>query len=216
MSPAETRIVLVRHGQSGAQVDGILSGHDTCTGLSDLGREQAARLHDRLARTGELADTAALYSSILPRAVETATIIAPALGAGVAAAGEPVAECAFCEIHVGEAEGVRWDDIGERFPDFDGWADPTAVPFPGSESVVDLQARVADRLAQVAADHPGERVVVVAHGGVIGASFAALGGSSAKVANDAAYELVNTSLTEWRGSGDEWTLVRFNDAAHTL
>ena len=44
-----TRIVLVRHGESRAQELGILGGHDGCTGLSDLGREQVGRLRDRLA-----------------------------------------------------------------------------------------------------------------------------------------------------------------------
>ena len=75
-----TRIVLVRHGESRAQELGILGGHDGCQGLSDLGREQVGELRDRLAATGELADASALYSSMMPRAIETAEILAPALG----------------------------------------------------------------------------------------------------------------------------------------
>ena len=76
-----TQLVLVRHGQSQAQVDGFVSGHDTCRGLSPLGHRQAEALRDRLATTGELAPVDALYTSILPRAMETAATIAPPLGA---------------------------------------------------------------------------------------------------------------------------------------
>ena len=75
-----TRLFIVRHGQSQAQVDRIVSGHDTCTGLSPLGWSQANALRDRLMRTGELRDATGLYSSILPRAIETAQTISPAVG----------------------------------------------------------------------------------------------------------------------------------------
>ena len=51
-----TRLILIRHGESNAQTGGFMSGHNTCTGLSDLGRKQAGALHDRLATTGELKD----------------------------------------------------------------------------------------------------------------------------------------------------------------
>lgn len=69
-----TRIVLVRHGESRAQELGFLGGHDGCQGLSDRGRRQAVLLRDRLRSTGELADASVLYSSLMPRAVETAAI----------------------------------------------------------------------------------------------------------------------------------------------
>ena len=106
-----TRIVLVRHGESRAQELGILGGHDGCTGLSDLGREQVGLLRDRLAATGELADATALYSSLMPRAIETAEILAPALG-GL----EVRRECDFCEGHPGEADGLTWAELDERYP----------------------------------------------------------------------------------------------------
>ena len=63
-------------------IDRIVSGHDTCEGLSERGHEQAARLRDRLLRTDELRDATAMFTSILPRAIETAATIAPALGTG--------------------------------------------------------------------------------------------------------------------------------------
>src|SRR6476619_4483530 len=99
-----TRVFVIRHGESQAQAAHILSGHDTCTGLTDLGRAQVGALNARLLRTGALGPVDAVYTSILPRARETAMILQPALG-GLAAR----AECDWCEIHSGVAEGMDFD-----------------------------------------------------------------------------------------------------------
>src|SRR5215218_610345 len=100
-----TRLVLVRHGESMATVDGVVGGHQGCRGLSDRGRRQAEALRDRLVATGEIrADV--LMASVLPRAVETAEIMAPALG-GLAVEQE----CDLCEIHPGEGDGLAWSEF---------------------------------------------------------------------------------------------------------
>jgi len=75
-----TRLILVRHGESEVTVRRVIGGPRSCTGLSPLGVQQAERLRDRLAETGELAAATALFASEYPRAVETAEIIAPTLG----------------------------------------------------------------------------------------------------------------------------------------
>jgi len=51
---SKTRIVLVRHGESIVTVNRVLGGPRTCSGLSELGKLQAARLRDRIAQTQEL------------------------------------------------------------------------------------------------------------------------------------------------------------------
>jgi probable phosphoglycerate mutase len=205
-----TRLVLVRHGESQAQVEGFMSGHDTCTGLSDRGREQARALHDRLARTQELGTVDALYTSVLPRAIETAEIIAPAFG-GVPAPPE----CDWCEIHAGEAEGLAWEEIQARYPraEFDYRA-PFRSRVPGAETWAEFLLRAGRRLHRVADDHPGQRVVVVAHGGIIAASFATLADLPLRTVDALTPATVNTSLTEWQVRDGEWSLVRYNDAAH--
>jgi probable phosphoglycerate mutase len=201
--------VLIRHGESVAQVEGFLSGHDTCRGLSSTGKAQAGALRDRLAASGELRDVDTLYTSILPRTIETAEIISPALG-GVA----PSEECDWCEIHSGEAEGMTWDAFRERYPVQSEPHDPFLPRIPGAETWAEFAVRAGTRLRRVAAEHRGERVVVVCHGGIVAASFIALGdlplGSVSALAN----ETVNTSLTEWRHADGRWRLVRYNDAAH--
>lgn len=205
----DTRLVLVRHGESVAQVEGFLSGHDTCRGLSDAGRAQVAALRDRLTASGELGEVDAVYTSILPRTIETAAILGPALGAAT-----PQAECDWCEIHGGEAEGLTWPEIQERFPLQGDPADPFRPRMPGAETWAEFFVRAGARLRRVADEHPGERVVVVCHGGIIGASFIALGDLPIKTALALTHESINTSMTEWRWTGKHWRLVRFNDAAH--
>lgn len=213
MSPPDarpsTRLILIRHGESVAQEQGFLSGHDTCKGLSDTGRTQMLTLLDRLLATGELGDVDAVYTSILPRAIESAEIIAPALG-GVT----PQPECDWCEIHAGDAEGLTWPEFREQFPVVGDLDDPFRTRATGAETWAEFYVRAGARLRRIAREHPGERVVVVCHGGIIGASFIALGDLPLRTGNAMTYETVNTSITEWRHTGTDWRLVRYNDAAH--
>jgi broad specificity phosphatase PhoE len=211
MTAPDTQLVIIRHGQSNANVSGLLSGHDTCTGLSDLGKQQAARLRDRLARTRELAPTDAIYTSILPRAIETAAIIAPALGGPA-----PIAECDWCEIHAGEAEGLTYEEFQKRFPAIGHPDDPFLRRIPGGETWAEFSARVGGRLQRVAHEHPGMRVVVVGHGGTVGASFVALGDLSIGQSIAITRDTINSSITEWRHTQHGWRLIRYNDAAHLL
>jgi probable phosphoglycerate mutase len=212
-----TRIVLVRHGESRAQELGVVGGHKGCTGLSDLGRRQVELLRDRLASTGELKGTAALYASLMPRAVETAAIIAPALG------GHEVSqECDFCEHHPGEGDGLRWEEYEERYPMTAGW-DPDTRRDPGGETWNEMHERVGRGLDALVERHPGETVVVACHGGVIVQSMFRWLGLEAGGGDRAWISPINTSLTEWRFGANpyrkgtlEIELVRFNDAAHLV
>ncbi len=134
-APAATRIVLVRHGEAVCNVSGVCGGPVGCTGLTDRGRAQVAVLRDRLTETGELAGTDVLYSSVLPRAVETARILAPALaGPDGAGSGEPVQECGFCELHPGDADGLDWAAFSARFGNPDWDVDPGREIAPGGRA----------------------------------------------------------------------------------
>ena len=82
-----SRIVLIRHGEAECNVNRVVGGLKGCTGLTDLGRRQVAVLADRLYESGELRDATALYSSVLPRAVETAERLRPVVGPGPKALG---------------------------------------------------------------------------------------------------------------------------------
>ena len=217
-----TTLVLIRHGEAVCNVSGVCGGPKGCKGLTDRGRAQVAALRDRLAETGELAGADALYASVLPRAVETAVALAPALAAvypgGVA--GEPpavVEECGFCELHPGEADGLAWSEFSARFGNPDWDADPGQPIAPGGESWTGFVRRVAGALDAVVAGHPGQLVVVACHAGVVEASLLAktpvVGGL------DGARMQLRTqhaSLTTWEVDAGNWKLIGYNDGAHHL
>jgi probable phosphoglycerate mutase len=220
--PQPTRLVLIRHGESRSTVDRVVGGHRGCSGLTDRGVRQAKALRDRLARTGELAEAAVVLTSVLPRAIETAEIIGPALG------GLPVEQrCELCEIHPGEGDGLNWEEFSALYrPEGLASGNPYKVMAPGGESWASFFVRVGEALLRAAAENAGETVVVVCHGGVIEGAFAALGGLPLRRPFDVRVE--NTSLTEWSyhpADGDlgnaghrlaRWRLDRFNDAAHLV
>jgi len=214
---ATTRIVLVRHGEAQSHVDGVVGGRQGCSGLSDLGRRQAEALRARWERTGEVADARALYASTLPRAVETARIIAPALGdLDVVEVDE------LREFDMGpEGDGLPWEEVEERFPTPEIWT-PFHHHVPGAETWASFGARVGAALDELARRHVGETVVVACHGGVVEQSFTAfhsrpLSGWLGTVS------IENCGITEWSHSerpdlpwvkARTWTLVRHNDHAH--
>src|SRR4051794_3726582 len=107
------RLILVRHGEAFAGFHGPIAGPTGCTGLTPHGRQQAETLREHLAVSGQVrADV--LLVSVLPRAIETASIIAPGLGLEIA--GQ---DCDLCEFHTGEADGVDWSEYNARYGSFD-------------------------------------------------------------------------------------------------
>ena len=215
-----TRMVRIRHGEAVCNVSGVCGGRSGCRGLTDRGRRQVEGLRDRLLATGELAGAGALYASVLPRAIETAELLAPALVSddGRESAGkppEPVLECGLCELHPGEADGLTWGEYAERFGVLDWDADPHQPIAPGGESWAGFVRRVAGSLDDVAAAHPGQLVVVACHAGVIEASLLA----KVPVAGglDGARLQLRTrhaSFTTWEVDDGRWRLLGYNDASH--
>ena len=205
---AGTRLVIVRHGEAVSNAEDLVAGHVGCRGLTERGRAQVHALGERLQRTGELEGATALYSSVLRRAIETAEILRPYLG-GVG----HEARCALCERHPGEADGLSWTECDRRYGRRLPGEDPERPISPGGESWIEFLDRAEQALYDVAGAHPGELVVVSAHGGIVDSSLVRfLGlpdhGGRARFFPD------NASLTEWAYTGARWWLVRFNDAAH--
>ncbi len=207
-----TRLVLIRHGEAQAAVRQVVGGDVGCTGLSPHGARQCEALRDRLARTGELAEANVLLASTLPRAVETAEIIAPALG------GLPVEQVRdLCELHPGECDGMTWTQYQERYGDAFR-ADPFQPLSPGGESLAEFFLRVNRALHRLVADHAGRTVVAACHGGVVDGSIRGFMGLPLQDPPPFGLHTVNTSITEWEGvrtpGGLRWRLHRYNDSAH--
>ena len=214
-----TRIVMVRHGESRAQELRIVGGHKGCQGLSERGRDQVAALRDRWAARHVPGGPVALYASVMPRAIETAEILAPALGAP-----DISQDCDFCEHHPGEGDGLPWATFDERYPHPDeGWT-PDLRRDPGGETWNEMAARVTAGLDRLVDEHAGGTVVIACHGGVIvQAMIRWLAIDPLAGGERAWFSSENTSITEWRrasnpygGRNGTWELVRFNDHAHLL
>lgn len=204
-----TRVVLVRHGEAQCNIRGVVGGRRGCTGLSDLGRRQVAALADRVARTGELRSAAALVSSVLPRAVETAQALVPVVGGGDLV---PQADCALCELHPGDSDGLAWPDAVARFGEPDWDRDPDVPLAPGGESWAGFVARAAAGVAAVADAHRGQLVVVACHAGVVEATMLAWLAAGARPR--LGLRTAHASMTEWERHDGGWRLLRYNDAAH--
>jgi 2,3-bisphosphoglycerate-dependent phosphoglycerate mutase len=213
VAPTEgaTRIVLVRHGEALCNINGVVGGVLGCTGLTGLGRRQVEALAARLERTGELEDATALYASILPRAVETAEILRPVVGGGKL---DIVQECALCELHPGESDGLTWQEVIDRFgvPEWD--TDPDTVIAPGGESWSGFVGRAAAAVQALAVRHPGELVVAAVHAGVIESTMISFLEIPRAVSRRGWTRIVHASLTEWEWvpTDSRWVLIRFNDA----
>jgi broad specificity phosphatase PhoE len=205
------RLVLVRHGDAYAGFHGVIGGPNGCSGLTSLGRRQAEALRDHLAATGRVRADAFLVS-LIPRAIETAEIIAPGLGLDA-----PARECDLCEIHTGEADGLEWAEWATRFGSFDMEAEPDRIFAPAGESWNGFHERVHRMLQRVAEEYAGQTVVAVCHAGVITASLRVLLGVPHS-GTGAQIRPTNTGLTEWEhdAATDRWTLHSFNETDHLL
>lgn len=150
-----TRILLARHGETEWNRLGRWQGHADPP-LNDTGRRQAATLAAQLDDDG----IAAVYSSDLRRASETAGIVAERLGLKV------TEDRALREIDVGSWSGLTREEVRERYPEgFARWL-AGEIGHDG-ETREELTARVVPAVESIADAHPGELVLVVTHGGAI-------------------------------------------------
>lgn len=198
------RIIFVRHGETEWNVTLQYQGQAKVP-LNARGREQALRTGERLRRI----KAAALYSSDIARAWETAQIIGPMLGL------EPQAMPELREIDVGEWEGLTPEELYRRFPDHmrEYERDPARTVRKGGESYAQLQERALIALHSIYDTHKSdETIIAVSHGGTIRALLCHVIGLD--LAHFGRMWLDNGSLTELRYGTHGWRLIRLNDAAH--
>jgi probable phosphoglycerate mutase len=194
------RLLLVRHGESNAAVNGIVGGERGCTGLTERGFAQARALGDRLRREGFVPDV--VLASTLPRAFETAETLAEGFGMSVERHDD------LCEFRPGEIDGTRWED----YESFDIVAEPDRVVSPGGESLNVFHGRVRSMLDQLAAAYDGKTVLAATHGGFIATSIINTFGIGTE--RSVWVDVEFTSITEWRLDNETWHLARANDYAH--
>ncbi|WP_425147716.1 histidine phosphatase family protein [Deinococcus sp.] len=203
---ASTEFWVVRHGESTWNIQGRYQGQ-TDVPLSLEGRLQAAMLAERL--VGQ--PFSAVYSSDLSRALETATLVAERLDGAPKVQIDP----GLREIDVGVLSGKDAVQIRQEFAGYlDALRlDPWATRRPGGESMQDLFGRAGSSFRAMTARHPGQRVLVFTHGGVVRVAVGlALGGVPQNAW--ARLSVMNTSVTRVLLSAEGGTLLGFNDAAH--
>jgi broad specificity phosphatase PhoE len=153
-------ILLARHGETDDNLPPLRFQGSTDTPLNDTGRAQAEELGGQLAADGE--PLAALYSSQLSRALETAQIVGARIGLA------PRVDSRLAEAHRGDWEGFTFDEIAARDPA--GFAAFRRAGedfrFPGGESLREQMDRVVAALAAITAARELP-ALAVCHGGSI-------------------------------------------------
>jgi broad specificity phosphatase PhoE len=193
-----SRLLLVRHGQTDANVSKALDTRPPGAPLNELGRRQAERLADRLRDE----PISAVYASRAIRTQQTAAPLAAALGLDV------VVVDGVQELFVGDLEGRSDEPAREVFEEvYAAWqAGDLDRRLPGGESAGELRERFAAAVHRIELPTTGA-VVLVSHGAAIRLGVAALVGDTA----ESAY-LGNTGLVELERVADGWRLAHWDPA----
>jgi 2,3-bisphosphoglycerate-dependent phosphoglycerate mutase len=205
--PGATVLLLVRHGQSEAYVDGKpfgLIGGQGDPALSPHGREQAELVCARLAAEG----VDAIYVSNLRRTAQTAEPLARRLGL------DPKEDADLREVHLGDWEGglfrkmvATGHPVSLRMHAEERWD-----VIPGAEPGSEFTARIGAVIGRLSAAHPGQQVAVFTHGGVIGEVLAQASRSRPFAFTGAD----NASISRLVTTPERWIVRSFNDTAHLV
>jgi broad specificity phosphatase PhoE len=168
--------------------------------LSERGRAQARAAAEHLAGLG----IAAIYTSPIARARETATVIAERSGLAL------IAERELREVEIGAQNGtmrlqqrlVALAALAIRDGSWDG--------IPGTEPSANVRARMLGTLDAIAARHRGTRVAIVSHAGAINAALGAIAGTL----HDFLFPLANASISVVRINAGRRLLMSANETAH--
>ncbi|CAM5618759.1 bifunctional RNase H/acid phosphatase [Streptomyces canus] len=154
---APATFVLLRHGETPLTPQKRFSGSGgTDPSLSAVGREQAERAAEALARRGTIQH---ILASPLTRTRQTAAAVAERLGI------EVTVEDGLIETDFGAWEGLTFGEVRERYPDdLTTWlSDPEAEPTGGGESFAATATRIAATRDKLVAAYAGRTVLLVTH-----------------------------------------------------
>jgi probable phosphoglycerate mutase len=198
-----TRLLALRHGQTAWNAQARMQGHLDVP-LNAEGLRQAHRAAQALVGEG----VAALYSSDLSRALETARVLAPALGL------EVQVDARLRERCFGAFQGLTWAELEAQYPqDCQRWRrrDLDFAP-SGGERIPEFFERCVGAAREAALRHPGQTIVIVAHGGVMDCLYRA----ATRLALDAprSWTLENASINRLLHTPAGFTLVGWNDTLH--
>lgn len=201
-----SELIIVRHGETAWNAVRRLQGHID-TPLNDEGRRQAQAVARSLAASG----ASRVVSSDLMRARDTAMPIAQVLGLPLQI--EPLLR----ERAFGAFEGLAYDEIESHFPQaFVQWqARELHARYPAGERAAETLAELAERVGSVLeglVGAPGEKVIVVSHGGFLDCAYRLATGMAMQAPRN--FDVKNASINRfgWKPDGGglhllEWGLV---------
>lgn len=204
--PGFAEIVVVRHGETSYNASKIVQGHIDSE-LNEAGRRQAHAVAARLSKEPKFA---AIYSSDLKRASETAKIIASTCNLP-----EVELDPALRERHLGDIQGLTLHDAAKLKPiaykTFMSKRRDQEIP-GGGESFNQLHERCTSSLQRIARKHIGERVIAVTHGGALRELFRR---ACPRESPDG--KIQNTSVNVFRISEqNKWEIKTWGDVSHLL
>jgi probable phosphoglycerate mutase len=198
-----TRLIIVRHGETEANLAGRWQGHGDSP-LTEVGVAQAEAVAQRLGDCG----FSTLYSSDLGRAHQTARIIAGQTGHAV------VLDRRLRERHLGVFQGLTRAEMADRYPEAYRLYRTSGPDYaiPGGESARQRFERAIAGLEEIALKHAGETVVVVTHGGVLnGLMRYALG---IPLDSPRQFKIWNGSINVFLFEDGHWMLETWGDRGH--
>jgi len=200
-----TTLILVRHGETEANVSGIWQGSQDAP-LTARGQAQVDATGTAFGAWANSMHFDRLYVSPLARAQSTAAAIAATTG--LQAEIDPK----LAEFHLGDWEGRSFVDLRDTEDLWGKWTvDPTFAP-PNGESPYTFYLRAVSALGEIADRHPRERVIVVTHGGFIANVLSGWLGSGPGEWRK--WEAHNCAITVLERTAEGWTGVKVNDIAH--
>lgn len=195
-----TKIFLVRHGETQWNLEGRMQGH-LDSPLTDKGVAQAKALAEKLHHYF----FAAIYSSDLSRAFITAQYLSKR---------KIILKDCLRERNLGIFQGALKKDLDLLFPEeFRCYSkhDPEYV-VPHGESGHQFRKRCVTCLEEIAKQHLGEQILVVAHGGVLNSIFKHT--FDLPYASPRYFTLSNTTLNIFSYQDHRWMLETWGDASH--
>ncbi|WKD60709.1 Phosphoserine phosphatase 1 [Corynebacterium ciconiae DSM 44920] len=201
-SSTPTRLILLRHGQTGMSAKKLYAGQSDAP-LNAVGEQQVAAAAQRIAQglEGEGFYGAqridAIVASPLSRAQRSAQILAETLDG-------PEVEVADClrEMDFGQWDGLSFAEAHERDPKLhSSWLEDSSIAAPGGESVLEADARVWDGVQELIAAHREQTVAVVAHVTPIKAVLRHALGANERFFHRLHLDLASVSVVEFYADG---------------
>ena len=154
---AGCRVYLIRHGETANAKDHALNGHFDIE-LSQKGRDQIQAIAEIL----KISPIKAVYSSDLKRTRNSAEIISIQHGL------DPVCYPELRELSFGKWEGLSLKELNSKYPGEveKRFANPATFQAEGGETLQQLIERALPKYEQIIANHPGDEIVIMSHGGV--------------------------------------------------